>query len=260
MMQAFKAELKKILTVRSTYVITLIFLLLTAFVAFYVHGYKDAGSLAKGGPGNSLFVASSIVQIASTLSVAGGIIGLLLAAHEYRHNTIVYTLTASKSRSQVLFSKIAAIFVFVFVFSLLAGIISLSMVYAGVALSGHTMVHQDINFVTFFAKVVFTCEAYALVGLLSALLIRNQVGAIAALFVLPNTVEGLLSLLLKHNSVYMPFTALSQVSQPPSLTPPHVNEAATGYLSPVHGALVFLAYLVGGYFIAWYLFLRRDAS
>jgi ABC-2 type transport system permease protein len=259
-MQTFKAEFKKILTIRSTYILTAIFLLLTAFVSFYVHGYKDSSTLASGGPQNNLFVADSLVQIATTLSVAGAIIGLLLMAHEYRHNTIVYTLTASNSRTKVLLSKIAAILVFVFAFSLVATAISLGALYAGVALSGHTLMHQDINFVTYFAKVVFTCEAFALTGLLFAVLIRNQVGAIAALFVLPNTVEGLLSLLLKHNSIYLPFTALSQVTQPPSLTPPSVNEAATGYLSPSKGALVFLVYLVAGYLIGWYLFTRRDAN
>jgi ABC-2 type transport system permease protein len=259
-MQTFKAEFKKIITIRSTYIITAAFLLLTASVAFWIHGYKDASTVATGGSQNSLFIASSITQIATTLSVAGAIIGLLLVAHEYRYNTIVYTLTASNSRTRVLFSKIAAIFVLVFIFSLLSAAISLGLVYVGVALSGHTMAHQDINFVTFFAKVVFTCEAFALTGLLFAFLIRNQVGAIAALFVLPNTVEGLLSLLLKHNSVYLPFTALGQVAQPPSLTPPNVKEAATGYLSPTKGALVFLVYLVVAYLVAWCLFVKRDAN
>jgi ABC-2 type transport system permease protein len=260
MMATYKAELKKIITIRSTYILAGGFLLLCAFVAFYVHGYKDAASVAAGGAQNKLFIATSIIQIANTLSVAGAIIGLLLMAHEYRHNTIVYTLAASNSRTRVLLSKVAAILVFVFFYSLLAGIISLAMVYAGVALSGHSIAPQDINFVTFFAKVVFDCEAFALAGLLFAILIRNQVGAIAALFVLPNTIEGLLSLLLKHNSVYLPFTALAQVTQPPSLTTPGVNEAANGYLSPAKGALVFLAYIVAGYLIAWYLFLKRDAN
>jgi ABC-2 type transport system permease protein len=259
MMQTFKAELKKLLTVRSTYILSVSFLLLTVFLAFVIHGFKDAGTL-KGVSSDRLFVSGSITQVASTLSVASAIIGLLLLAHEYRYNTIVYTLVASNSRSKVLLSKIMAVLLYIFVFSLIGTLLSLLFVRLGVAASHHTLPPQDINYVAYIAKVVFYCESFALVGLLFAAIIRNQVGAIAALFVLPNTIEGLLSLLLKHSSVYMPFTALSQVVQPPSLTPSTINEAATGYLSPVHGALVFLAYLVGGWILAWYLFLKRDAS
>jgi ABC-2 type transport system permease protein len=259
MMPTIKSEFKKILTIRSTYIVSLGFLLLAAFVDFYIHGYKDASTLGKGATDN-LFVAGSVTQIATTLSVAGAIIGLLLLAHEYRYNTIVYTLTASNSRSKVIFSKIAAVLIYVFFYSLLAGLTATAMIYAGVALSGHVLPHQDINYLTYLAKIVFTCEAYALVGLLFAALIRNQVGAIAALFVLPNTVESLLSLLLKHHSVYLPFVALAQVSQPPSLAGPNVNQVATGYLSPAKGALVFLVYLIIGWAVGWYLFLKRDAS
>ena len=108
-MQTFKSELKKILTIRSTYILTVGFFLLTATVAFYVHGYKNSSADAAGGASSNIFVASSITQISTTLSVAGAIIALLLAAHEYRHNTIVYTLTASNSRTRVLLSKIAAL-------------------------------------------------------------------------------------------------------------------------------------------------------
>jgi ABC-type transport system involved in multi-copper enzyme maturation permease subunit len=113
MMPTIKSEFKKILTIRSTYIVSLGFLLLAAFVDFYIHGYKDASTLGKGATDN-LFVAGSVTQIATTLSVAGAIIGLLLLAHEYRYNTIVYTLTASNSRSKVIFSKIAAVLIYVF--------------------------------------------------------------------------------------------------------------------------------------------------
>ena len=97
-------------------------------------------------------------------------------------------------------------------------------------------------------------------GLLLAALVRNLVGAIVILLVVPNTIEGLLSLLLKHNSVYMPFTALQQVVQSPVLANVPKRLADTGYLSPVKGALVFLCYLVAGWVVTWYLFLRRDAT
>ncbi|HET9850504.1 MAG TPA: ABC transporter permease subunit [Candidatus Saccharimonadales bacterium] len=273
MTSALKAEFKKLLSVRSTYVLMLVFLLLSAFFAFYVHGYKDSqaqhliltGQSPKDLAGAALFASSSITQVANVISVAGAIIALLLLAHEYRYNTIIYTLTASNSRSRVLAAKIVAVLCVIFVYCLVATAISLALVWAGASAAGYPLPHQDINFVTFFAKCLFYCEAFAMAGLVFITVIRNQIGAIVALLVLPNTLEGLLSLLLKQNSVYMPFTALSQVIQGPTIRIAHApahpaRDMATGSLTPGKGALVYMAYLVAAWIIAWYLFLRRDAT
>ncbi|HET9722084.1 MAG TPA: ABC transporter permease subunit [Candidatus Saccharimonadales bacterium] len=273
MKPALKAEFKKLLTVRSTYILMLIFLLLSAFFSFYVHGFRDSqaqslmlsGQSPKDAAGAALFVSSSITQIANVVALAGGLIALLLLAHEYRYNTIIYTLAASNRRSKVLAAKIISVLCLVFVYTVIAGALSLALVWAGAAAAGHSLPAQNISFITFFAKLVFYSEAYSMAGLLFITLIRNQVGAIAALLILPNTVEGLLTLLLKKNSVYMPFTALSQVIQGPTIqgaTPAHParGDSTIGSLTPGKGALVYLCYLVGVWIIAWYLFLRRDAT
>ena len=270
MMPAIKAEFKKLLTVRSSYILMLGFLLLGGFISFYVHGYKDSGAAnftgqsPKDQAGAALFLASSITSIPNILSVAAALIALLLLAHEYRYNTVVYTLTASNSRSKVLASKIIAIFGLVLVYTVISTAILLALVVAGVHASGHTLPHQNINYLAFFAKTVFFTEAFALAGLLFITLIRNQVGAIAALLILPNTIEGLLSLLLKQNSVYMPFMALQQVVQAPVAhitgAPAHPLNDSLGTLTAPKGAVVYLCYLVVVWIIAWYLFLRRDAT
>ena len=273
MMSELKAEFKKLLTVRSTLVISAIFFLLACFLAFYIQGFKNAGDLAmlKGTPAiveasRRLFVAGTITQTANILAVAGGLIGLLLLAHEYRYNTIVYSLTISNNRSKVLAAKILAILTYVFAFAFISTVIMLALIYLGASVDGHTLMHQDINYLTYIAKSVVLCEAYAMAGLLFVALIRNQIGALAALLILPNTIEGLLSLLFKQNSVYMPFTALQQVVQAPTIqggvkiAAHAARDMNTGSLTPPRGALVFLAYLVGGWIVAWFLFLRRDAS
>lgn len=267
------AEFRKLLTVRSTYVICLVFLLLSAFFAFYVHGYKDSiaqqNMLTGASPidraGAALFAASSITQVANIISVAGALVALLLLTHEYRYNTIVYTLTSANRRSKVLASKIIAVLACVLLFSVVATAISLALVWAGAAAAGHSLPPQNVDLLTYFGKCVFFCEAFAMAGLLFAALFRNQIGAIAALLIFPNTVEGLLALLLKKNAVYLPFTALQQVVQAPEVSIAHapahqMHDAATGSLTPAHGAWVFLAYLVAVWVIAWILFLRRDAN
>lgn len=267
MIPQIKSEFKKLLTVRSTYVLSICFLLLLGFLSFYVQGFKNVPletTSALDHAKASLFLAGTITQIANVVSVAGGLIGLLLLTHEYRYNTIIYTFTASNNRNKVLFAKIIAVLVYVFCYSVFAGLMALILTRLGAAASGHTLIPQNINYLTFVAKIVFFAESFAMGGLLFAALIRNQVGAIAALFIIPNPVEAILGLLLKNNAVYLPFTALQQVIQPPVVNGVLVHAdrrtITTGTLTAPKGALVFLAYLIVGWVVAWYLFLRRDAS
>jgi hypothetical protein len=93
-------------------------------------------------------------------------------------------------------------------------------------------------------------------GLLLALLTRNQVASIVALFVVPDLAEQLLGLLLKHNTVYLPFSSLNQVIS----TGGDRNMATSSNLSPAKAAGVYCIYLAVGWFVAWLLFIKRDAN
>jgi ABC-type transport system involved in multi-copper enzyme maturation permease subunit len=267
MKPAIKSEFKKILTTRATYGISLFFLLIIIFFSFYVEGFAHIKTLATGHSvlaikQNSLYLASSLPMISNVISVAGAFVALLLLANEYRYSTIIYTFTAITNRSRVLLAKILAILVYIFAFSLALTLLAIALMHLGVSASGHALPTQNIDYLTYIVKSVFICEAYGLAGLLFAAFIRNQIGAIAALLIIPDTIEGLLSLLLRHDTVYLPFTALQEVVQAPALSGVRslARESSTGYLSPVHGALVFTGYLVVGWIFAWYIFLRRDAN
>lgn len=262
MRPALKSEFKKLLSVRSTYgwcLVTLAFLLIGAF---YADGFKDSANLQAGADKGTLFIASTMAHLPNVIALFGGLIAILLITHEYRHNTIIYTLTASNSRTKVVLSKIITILCFTLVYSILFTAIAVGLIYAGAALAGHTIPHQNVNYITFFGKTLFFVEGYALAALLFGTIIRNQVGAIAALLILPGTLESLLTLVLKKNAVYLPFTALTQVTQPPVIqgTHPFRDLPSANSLSPVKGAIVFLCYLIGAWIIGWYLFLKRDAS
>lgn len=265
MIPAIRAEFKKLFTIRSTYGWVLLALVIVGIYSFYGEGFKDSAAVIaqlqqKHAGGSQLFIAGTISVMSHFISLLGGIIALMLITHEYRYNTITYTLTAINSRSKVILAKIVATFGFILVYSILLGLYGLGMIYLGLAFSHNALPHQDINYLTFIGKIVFHAEGYALAALLFGTLIRNMVGSFAALLIIPSAVEGLLSSILRHDSVYMPFMALDQVIQGPSLTGPHVNEAPTGYLSAPKGALVFICYLVVAWAIAWYLFVRRDAN
>jgi ABC-2 type transport system permease protein len=262
MMPTLRAEFKKLLSIRSTYILVLVALVLVGIYSVYGEGFKDSANVINHPEAGKLFIAGTINQLANFISLFGGIIALLLITHEYRYNTITYTLTASNSRTKVLAAKLVAILGFVFVYSVLMTAIGVGLIFVGLGLAHNILPHQDINYLTYMAKSVFNAEAYALAALLFGFLIRNQVGSVAALFVVPGPVEALLSLLLKNNSVYLPFMALSQVIQAPSLKNAHPThpESALGYLSAPKGALVFMIYLAIGWIVAMFLFLRRDAQ
>lgn len=86
-----------------------------------------------------------------------------------------------------------------------------------------------------------------MIGLVLGALLRNQIAAIAAIFMFPSTIEPLMGLILKDNVVYLPFGSLFAV-------------AAKSPISYTHAALVFSAYMVCSWIIAWVLFLKRDAN
>src|ERR1700690_563954 len=101
MVPTLKAEFRKLFTIRSTYGWILLAFVLVGIFSFYGEGFKDSAQLMqhpKLAEGGSLFIAGTITQMASFVGLFGGIIALLLITHEYRYNTITYTLTASNSR------------------------------------------------------------------------------------------------------------------------------------------------------------------
>jgi ABC-2 type transport system permease protein len=239
MIGLLRAEFRKLLTVRSTYIIVLLGLLLLGFLAFYAGGYKGVGA-------NPNWLSVIINNTSTTIVIFMAIVSILLAGHEYRHNTIMYTLTSSGSRTKVLLAKILTIAIFVTLATVAISVLASLAYVAGVLLSPTA---QYVSSQLYWGDVwrgLFFVVGYSLLALLLAFLFRHVVGAIAALFILP-TVEELLSILLKDNTKYLPFSSLEQV---------HIQMQ----MSAGKAALIFLAYLVVGWLIAWYLFIRRDAN
>lgn len=134
MIDAIRAEFRKLLTVRSTYVLTGLALAFVVFYAGYIQGYRLTGKDLL----NPHLLSQDVVgAIGSLPLVFGVIIAILLMTHEYRYGTIMYTLTATNSRSKVLIAKIVALTVFGLVFTAAIGLLSPLVSLAGVHLHGH---------------------------------------------------------------------------------------------------------------------------
>lgn len=244
MIPAIKAEFRKLLTVRSTLFIFLIGLALVALFAGFIEGFRGTPLELM----NPQKLMSEVTGASSVVGILAAITALLLWTHEYRHLTIVYTLTSSNSRNKVLLAKVIVVTVYSLLFTAVLTGISPLLTLLGVHLHGHSLAPQTFYYWDIAWRTLFYGWAYGVLGLMLAGLIRNQIGAIVVLFIVPSMVEGILTLLLKSNAIYLPFTALgSVVNQNPDL-------------SYAKAAGIFMIYLVVGWIVTWVLFLRRDAN
>jgi ABC-2 type transport system permease protein len=244
MITAVKAELRKLLTVRSTYVIVAIALALVVFFAGYVFGFRLKGADLL----NPKLLADGITGAISFVAIFGAFVSILLVTHEYRYNTILYSLTSQRSRTVLLLAKIVAITLFSLVFTTLVCVAAPLFSWLGVQLAGNDLVAQTIPFSDIVWRVLFYGWGSCMLALLIATLVRNQIGAIITYLIAPATIESLLSLVLKENAAYLPFSALNAVLMPIST------------LSFTQAAWVLISYLAAGWLVAWALFLRRDAN
>jgi ABC-type transport system involved in multi-copper enzyme maturation permease subunit len=251
MIATLKAEFRKLLSVRTTYVVTGILIVFVIFVAFFLEGWRlNPSDLMQS---NQL---AGDVTGALNMTVFGAIIAILLMTHEYRYNTIMYTLTSSNSRMKVLLSKFAVITAYSLFLAALIAVLSPLMAYLGVHAHGHVLVHQTIDVGSLAWRSLFVGWGYGMMGLILAFITRNQVASIVILLLTPTLVENLIGfLLLKHNSVYMPFSALSQVINGPSHGTP-----VSSTMTPGKAAEVYMIYLIVGWIVSVLLFTKRDAT
>lgn len=253
MMSTFKSELRKLLTVRSTYIWGGVALLFIAFMTFYVEGMRGNVETLSD-PGHLGRMLLNVPPVAAQL---GLIAAAMLVIHEYRYNTITYTLTSSSSRTQVLLAKMVVVFMYALIMVLVAIGVGTAGFYAGGAVAGKTIVAQQLDLGYLLGHSLFYGVGYMLLGFFVSVLFRNMIFTLVFMFMAPSTIEPLLSLLLKEKAIYLPFAALNAQIMPPG------SSALFGggtTLSAGKAALVFSAYLLLTSTLAWWLFLKRDAN
>lgn len=246
MIAALKAEFTKLLTVRSTYFLTLFVCAVIILISFYAIGIKQPAAF---------LLAPTRLQstIFGEMQFVGGIaavVSILLMAHEYRYNTINYSFTISNSRTKVLLGKFLAASSYAVVLWAVAIGIGIGSLYAGAAVAGHTVGPQNFGIVELFGQSLFSVWGMAMAGLIVTILLRNLVGSIAFIFIFP-TLESLAGLLLKNNVGYLPFTALGAVT-------PIVS--GQGGFAAGKSVIIFVVYIIVFAVIAWLSTLRRDAN
>lgn len=244
MIPAIYAEFRKLLSIRSTYAITIIAFLIIGIFAFYGAGYQ-------GGPRfspDALYSAAS--NAASLLGVFTGIMGILLITGEYRHNTIVYTLTATNNRLKVLGAKTIVLAVYAAIAAIAVVFFAVILMSLGAKMAGTPVAGQQFDTLSLLWKALVHVVTSAWLGLVLGFLFRSQVLAIVSFFVLPN-IESLIHTMFKVSGNYLPFTAHNQILMP---------APTEGVFSALASAVVLLVYLAIAWVVAAALFLKRDGS
>lgn len=246
MIAALYAEFRKFLTVRSTYIVSILGLVLAGFIAFWGIGYKGSPDLLQ--QPDALQRAS--MDVVSVIGVFVGILAILLICHEYRYNTISYTLTTSNSRLRILLAKLITTGAYALIMTFVAIAIGIGLVTLGANMAGHSLGSQTIDFYSLIWKTVAYMIGSAWFGLVLGFLSRSLVFAIVAYFLIP-TLEPLLNNLLKISNNYLPTAAQNQILQ---------TASAPDIFSPLASLGVFSIYLAAGFLASAFLFVKRDAS
>lgn len=248
-MKEIKAEFRKVFTVRSTYALFAGMLFLLVLLGFYVNGWHSS----KADLMNPLRLFSMDQVAINALSIFPALIGILLFTHEFRYNTVAYSFSLSNSRSKVLFSKILVVSVIAIASTAFIGTTAPLLAKLGISINHLHLAHQHFSYGSIIWRGLVYGWGLSMAALVLAALIRNQIGSMVVFFIAPNTIEGLLSIWLKKNTVYLPFSALHHMLGAG-------NDVTGATLSPLHSMFVFLGYLIVAWAIAWYMFVKRDAS
>lgn len=255
MQATFKAEVRKLFSVRSTYFIWVLSWLLITLFAFWIIGYKGGGGADASIP-NAKAMEDVFLNGGTVISVFVAIIGALFAVHEYRYNMIMYTLTSSNSRSKVLLAKFLVIGLFTVGFTILSLLFAVICYRLGLSLRHASLPAQDWDILSTTGRTIFYNLSYGFIGLITGLISRNIAAAVVTFFLVPVTVEPLIGILLHDNATYLPFAALEKVR----VTVPEGPMLIHGMISPSRAVGVVCIYLAVATFVTWLLFNRRDAN
>lgn len=307
MLPQLKSELRKLFSVRSTYILLSIAAVLIGLFAYFGTSGETYEKAVCESTGEVLYTrdyADERLQNAPPEEVCGGdvtftlettkdlpkekllfgmqeavplvvtfvsIILILFVAHEFRYNTINYTLTISNSRSKVLLSKLVIGTVFTLLTTLLAIGLSMAVSFTAIAVKDLNLPAQDYNWLYVLTRHLVYALGYTLFSVAVALLVRNLTFAIAASLVLP-TIDGLAGFLLSMRDIeptkVLPFFALDRFGNVASdittgtvdVGEKFLNASATQPATVLGALAVFMAYFVGLWVVTWILFLKRDAN
>jgi len=265
MIGALRYEITRLRTLRSTWWLLGLSLVITAGIAFTVAWVARTNDLGVEGLAIALAAGSEFSGIPIP-AVFAGLVGAFAFGHEYRYGTIRPVLSAVPGRTKLVAAKLLVTSAWALVLTAL----NVGVAYLTVALvPGHELLDFAVEWEPVGRVVVgltVIVLIWNLVGLSFAGIFRNLPVAIVLLLVIPLVVEGILSGLLNFVpaledfswlSKYLPFSAgnaMVATIDPSEMGGPDFDSA-----TPLQGGLTFGIFGLVLFVICWLLFRKRDA-
>jgi hypothetical protein len=245
------AEVRRLRATRSTTIALLAVLVFTALIAVatvLLAGHQENGPLTAHTLDDAVRAPANVLGFVLLL------VGVLLAAGEYRHHTVVPTLLAQPRRHRVVAAKVTAVAglgaVAALAVAALVAAVSVPMLAAHDAPAQH-LADVPAGVLT----LVVTSAGYGVIGVALGLLLRNQTAALVTALVWQFVVEGVLPVVLSapHLPTYLPGGAVSSLVR-------LGHHAADGALPAWQGGALFTTYAVGLVLVAMVVSVPRDVT
>ncbi|GAA2267915.1 hypothetical protein GCM10009853_021480 [Glycomyces scopariae] len=261
MLDALRFEWTRLLTLRSTYWLIGVGLLVTTGVAVLL------GVAGRNDPINAEVVWIALNGAAGFglpfLAVFMAIIGIFACGHEYRHGTIQPTLTSLPQRNRLIVAKLVVVLTTTLVVTLAQMAINLGVVY--VVWGEAPGLFEDPLGTSMIGYVLYVL-LYVLVGFGLGLLFRGVPSALVVIFLMPLIIENMIFGLSTIPALdwlvpvvkFLPFTDGARMMElaAPNFGPEMpdfdlFSRWAAGGVFAAFAALILTA--------AWVLFKKRDA-
>lgn len=265
MTRALAFEWQRIRTVRSTYWLTALALVLSGAVAGLIAGFSRDNGLDDEMIGIVLTGGTQFIPLPFA-PLFMGIIGAFAFGHEYRHNLILSTLTAIPRRVNLVIAKVIILAVWALVVAVVSILINWGL---ATGLTGERLPLVDDPTGPALLAYIGYVVLWAMLGLAVGMLVRNLPATLVVLMLVPLIVEptvvALISFIdafesLRPATPYFPFTAgngmIATVSAEGGAFGGTVvaNQPSRGV-----SALTFTAWIAAVLLPAWALFHKRDA-
>lgn len=248
MKNLIRAELLKLRTTRMFYgtvAAALLFVPLTVAIAIQTAGKDGRGAAQTTSEG-----VRNVLSAASSGTIVVLIIGILIMAGEFRHNTATSTFLVSPDRKRVVGAKLIAATIVGAGIAVVASVIALAVAIPWLAAKHvHVSLFSGDVGVVLFGAVAATA-LYALVGVGLGSLIRNQTAAVVVALVWVTVVEGLLITFLPSFGRWLPGGAVEALTS--------VASPKGGLLPMWGGAILFATYGLAFATAGTRFVLRRD--
>ncbi len=227
----FTSEVRKLRATRSSSLALIASLALTTLLAV-------ATVLLAGKQGNSPLTPDTLDEAirapGQILGFAMLLVGVLSAAGEYRHHTVVPTLLAEPRRARMVAGKVVALSAFAAAAALLTAAL-FAAVSVPLLITSDAPTQNLSGIPLGVLTLVVAAAGYGVVGVALGLLLRNQTAALVVALIWQFVIEGVLPVVLQAPGLgkYLPGGAASSMLR-------IGMDSGQGALPPWQGGVVFL--------------------